>query len=123
MDDHAPAGIPTACSLDGRQARERLDRWNALTQRAYLNRQDSGQGPVAVRISYSPGPGVESELRALVALEAACCSFLTFEVIAYTDEVALTVQPAPGAGAEAHEGLSVLVDFITAPVPAERQPR
>jgi hypothetical protein len=68
---------PMACSLTGSAMRERFVAWAKLGQR-YLRSAESHAAGVTLR--YRRAAGVEQELRELVALEAECCGFLSFEL-------------------------------------------
>lgn len=69
--------VPVACSLGPDDGPARLRRWQQLADRAH---------PIAVRdgaqptVRYDPEPGVQEELQTLAAVEAECCSFVTWSV-------------------------------------------
>jgi hypothetical protein len=75
-----PAGraeLPLACTLGPADGAERSRRWRQLAaETAPAARRTEGR----LEIRYQPGPGVLDELRALVAAEAECCSFVDWAV-------------------------------------------
>ncbi len=86
-----------ACSLPGADLDERRARWKALVDCAFHERVLL---PTGVRLSFLPGDGVESELRALAELERECCSFASFRVSTPRNVVTLDVT-AEGDGVAA----------------------
>jgi hypothetical protein len=61
-----------ACSLDQGDLTERGERWRALAERAELEVAPTAGG---LRLLFRDAPGVDGELRQLVALERECCGF------------------------------------------------
>lgn len=97
MVDERPASdfTPIACSLEGGAMGDRFLQWRQLARRALLGRERHPRGAV---LRYRCGPEVEAELRRLVALEADCCAFLTFDLVADGTGLRLTVTgPAQAA--------------------------
>jgi hypothetical protein len=88
------AGPPVACSLDRAGLADQAGRWERLGALAMTERQQTARG---VRISFRPGPGIEEELRALVAVETQCCPWATWTVRAGGAQLVLEVRSA-GAG-------------------------
>src|SRR5260370_29468327 len=85
------AGVPVACSLTRAGLAEQAVRWERLTARAMTERQQTAHG---VRIGFRPGPGTEEDLRALVAVEARCCPWATWNVRADGTRLVLDVRSA-----------------------------
>jgi hypothetical protein len=65
---------PIACSLRPADHAERLRRLADLAERALVRREPL---PGGERLVFADAPGVERDLRAAIAAEAACCPFLT----------------------------------------------
>jgi hypothetical protein len=65
---------PIACSLTPDQYSDRVAELAALADDSLLSREPIDGGE---RLTFTDSPGVEQELRAAVAAEASCCSFLT----------------------------------------------
>ena len=79
---------PIACSLErGKMAQQHV-RWQALHTRAGIDVVPSGRG---IRLSFRRGPGVEEELRKLVALERSCCGFADWSISSDSEQVVLEV--------------------------------
>ena len=68
---------PVACALTQAGLAAQSARWQRLATRALAERADTADG---VRLSFRPGPGVEAELRALVAIERECCPWAEWSV-------------------------------------------
>lgn len=84
---HAPQP-PIACSLPPAGYRSRIADMRDLADRALLDRADVRAGQ---RLTFAAGHGVEDRLREIVAAEASCCAFLTFDVTRGADALTLTV--------------------------------
>ena len=82
MDD------PIACQLSPAQYRERTAELSALASRALLARR---QTPDGERLTFAEGEDTERELRAVIAAEASCCSFLRMDLQRSADGLVLTV--------------------------------
>lgn len=67
--------VPIACSLSAGEMVERRAAWDALVRSDVVAVSDV---PGGVRVELRPGMQVESRARELVALEEACCPFLSF---------------------------------------------
>jgi hypothetical protein len=93
-----PGSAPSraiVCSLGGAAMAGRFEQWRDLARRARVAGAPHPQGAV---LRYRRQPGVEDELRRLVALEADCCAFLAFDLVAAGAELRLTVTgPAEAA--------------------------
>jgi hypothetical protein len=68
---------PIACTLTADQSRARADDLAALAARSLRARERTAQGE---RLTFADSPGTERELRAVIAAEARCCSFLRMDV-------------------------------------------
>jgi hypothetical protein len=75
------ANIPVACTLAAGDLADQHRRWQQLMARALTGRAETPDG---LRLSFRPE--AQDELRALVAVEAACCAW-----------AAWTAEPAAGA--------------------------
>src|SRR5260370_31301808 len=89
--------IPVACSLTSADLAAQSERWTQLAARALLERAETTEG---LRISFRPEPGVEDELRALVAIENQCCGWADWTVKTSAGEGTLDV-PAAADGTAA----------------------
>jgi hypothetical protein len=66
-----------ACTLGAADLADTLRRWDRLRRQAALEPVQMADG---VRVAFRDEAGVEAELRALVALESACCAWATWSV-------------------------------------------
>jgi hypothetical protein len=91
----ASAGAtPVACALTPADLAAQARRWVRLGARAMTERAETEHG---LRLAFRPGPGVEGELRKLVAVENECCPWATWTVAASPARIVLEVRSA-GAG-------------------------
>jgi hypothetical protein len=74
QDDAIP---PVACTLGSSDLAAQVGRWEQLIARAMTERAETGDG---LRLSFRPEPGVEEELRRLVAVESECCRWAAWAV-------------------------------------------
>jgi hypothetical protein len=74
---HAGGAVPVACSLTSADLAAQAGRWERLIARAMTEYTQTGGG---LRMFFRPEPGVEDELRRLVAVENDCCSWATWTV-------------------------------------------
>jgi hypothetical protein len=86
--------IPVACSLTIPDLTAQSMRWTQLAASALLERAQTSDG---LRISFRPEPGVEDELRALVAIEKQCCGWADWTVESSASQVTVDVR-ATGEG-------------------------
>ena len=63
-----------ACTLNGSDLAEQARRWRALP---LVQREETEDG---LRVTFARRPGVEDELRALVAVENDCCRWARWDV-------------------------------------------
>ena len=89
--------VPVACTLTRAGLAEQGARWQRLAARALTGRADTPDG---VRLVFQPGPGVEADLRELVATEQVCCPWAEWTVATGNQQVVLSVR-ATGAGPDA----------------------
>jgi hypothetical protein len=95
------ASVPVACSLSTQGLAEQAARWARLAARALTGHTKTATG---VRLDFRPEPGIEEELRTLVAVETQCCPWATWTVRASATRLALDVRAA-GDGATALHGM------------------
>ena len=89
--------VPVACALTRAGLAEQSARWQRLAARALTGRADTPDG---VRLVFQPGPGIEADLRELVATEQVCCPWAEWTVATGNQQVVLSVR-ATGAGPDA----------------------
>jgi hypothetical protein len=89
--------VPVACALTQAGLAAQSARWQRLAARALTDRADTPDG---VRLAFRPGPGVEADLRELVATEQECCPWAEWTVATGNQQVVVSVRAA-GAGTEA----------------------
>jgi hypothetical protein len=99
--DDATAGAPVACSLTTEGLADQAGRWARLAARALTGRALTADG---LRLGFRPEPGIEEEVRALVAVETQCCPWATWTVQASATQLALDVR-ATGDGVAALHGM------------------
>jgi hypothetical protein len=87
-------GPPVACALTPADLAAQRDRWENLAGRAMTERVQTADG---LRLAFRAEPGVEEELRALVAVENQCCPWAAWTVEASARRVVLHVR-STGAG-------------------------
>ena len=109
--DDTTASVPVACSLTMEGLAEQAGRWARLAARALIAQAKTADG---LRLDFRPEPGIEEELRALVAVETRCCPWATWTVQARGTELALDVH-ATGDGVTALHGM--FTGLRQAPVP------
>jgi hypothetical protein len=102
---------PVACTLTSADLATQSHRWNLLGARAMIQRIETARG---LRISFRPEPGVEEELRELVAVETECCSWADWTVETNAELIVLDVRSSG-------EGIATLHGMFTGlQPPAER---
>jgi hypothetical protein len=92
---------PVACTLSSVGLAAQADRWKRLIGRAMTERTKTADG---LRMFFRPEPGVEEELRRLVAVESECCSWAAWTVETVAGAPVLDVRSA-GPGAAALHGM------------------
>jgi len=101
------AAPPVACALDAADMTAQAGRWARLCARAMLDRARTTDG---LRLRFRRGPGVEDELRALVAVESRCCSWAAWRIQAKAGEISLDISSAA-------DGIAALHSMFTSPQP------
>ena len=91
-----------ACSL-GADLGTQMDRWRRLGRNAGLERVETDDG---LRVRFRDEPGVEQELRALVAVESDCCSWARWQILRADGDLLLVVTSTPEGAAALHTMLS-----------------
>ena len=109
--DDTAASVPVACSLSTEGLAEQAGRWARLAARAMNEHERTADG---LRFGFRPEPGIEEELRALVAVETRCCPWATWTVQASVTQLTLDVRAA-GDGVAALHGM--FTGVWQAPVP------
>jgi len=110
-DEETTASAPVACSLTMAGLAEQAGHWARLAVRAMTTHAKTADG---LRVGFRPEPGIEEELRALVAVETQCCPWATWTVRASATQLALDVR-ATGDGVTALHGM--FTGLQQAPVP------
>jgi len=109
--DGTTASTPVACSLTTEGLAEQAGRWARLAARALTAHTKTADG---LRLDFRPEPGIEGELRALVAVETRCCPWATWTVEASATQLALDVR-ATGDGVTALHGMFTGLQQAPAP--------
>ena len=102
-----------ACSLSGPELIERVARWRRVTTKATSRRIEGGR----MVSTYPRDEELVGELRALIAAEAECCSFMRFDVDERADDVRIELSVPD----EMSDMLEVMIGLLTgdsAPVAA-----
>jgi hypothetical protein len=105
------ASAPVACSLTMAGLAKQAGRWVRIAARAMTGHTKTADGFCLV---FRPDPGIEEELRALVAVETQCCPWATWTVQASATQLTLDVRAA-GDGVTALRGM--FTGLQQAPVP------
>jgi hypothetical protein len=92
---------PVACTLTSADLAAQADGWKRLIARAMTECTRTADG---LRMSFRPEPGVEEELRRLVAVESVCCSWAAWAVETDAGAPVLDVRSA-GEGVAALHGM------------------
>jgi hypothetical protein len=89
--------VPVACTLTYAGLAAQAGRWERFMAGAMTECTQTSDG---LRMSFRPEPGVEEELRRLVAVETECCSWATWTVETNAGATVLDVRSAgPGIAA------------------------
>jgi hypothetical protein len=78
-----------ACTLSSAGLAKQAGRWERLIARAMTELTETADG---LRLSFRPEPGVEEELRRLVAAENECCRWATWAVETNAEATVLDVR-------------------------------
>lgn len=87
MDENA-----VRCTLEGPALIERIIEWRQVASRATGRRVETGR----IVSTYPSDPELIERLRALIAAEAECCSFMEFDVVEEGDEVTVELRVPDG---------------------------
>jgi hypothetical protein len=101
ITDQAGGTVPVACTLTSADLAAQADRWERLIARAMTECTQTADG---LRMSFRPEPGVEDELRRLVAVENDCCSWATWTLESVAEVPVLDVR-STGPGIAALHGM------------------
>jgi hypothetical protein len=93
--------VEVACTLTSTDLSRQQERWAVLRADAELGRTDTDDG---LRLRFRRDEEIETELRALTAIENECCSWANWSVEARDGEVVLAVSSA-GDGVAAAQAL------------------
>jgi hypothetical protein len=93
--------VPVACTLTSAGLAAQAGRWERLFARALAEYAETADG---LRMSFRPEPGVEEELRRLVAVESECCSWAAWAVETNAGATVLDVR-STGPGVAALHGM------------------
>ena len=85
-----------ACTLGARELGSQALRWLRLGRKAGLGRAETADG---VRLRFRDQPGVEEELRALVAVESGCCAWARWQVHRADGELVMEAGSSPDGAA------------------------
>ncbi len=94
-----------ACSLNGSDLPTRIEAWKRVAAQA-TNREVEKSRIVS---TYPSDPWLIEELRALIAAEAECCSFMQFTLDETGDEVVVELQVPEDMSAT----LGMMLGFVT----------
>jgi hypothetical protein len=100
--------IPVACALTSADLVAQSKQWKRLIARAMTERAETAYG---LRICFRQEPGVEDELRTLVATENDCCPWATWTVTSNAGTIVLDVRSTA-------DGVATLHTMFTGPAPA-----
>jgi len=105
----AKPDAPVACDMSAAAdtPEERLSEYRQLFTRALIGRERSGTAAV---FRFADKPGVREWIRDLAPREAACCSFLTYDIVAGDGTITWTV-----TGADVPSVHAVLDEWYAAP--------
>ena len=90
---------PAACTLGPAGLAAQISRWEQLAARAMTGRTETADG---LRLWFRREPGVEEELRALVAVESRCCRWANWTVQAAAGQVVVDIRSAAAGVAALH---------------------
>jgi hypothetical protein len=99
--DQGTATPPVACALTAVGLIAQVTRWRRLAAAAMTERIETATG---LELRFRGQPGVEEELRRLVAVENECCPWAAWTVRTAADEVVLEVSSC-GDGIAALHGM------------------
>jgi hypothetical protein len=91
--------VPVACTLTSADLAAQTGRWEQLAARAMTERAETAHG---LRVFFRAEPGVEAEVRTLVAVENQCCPWADWAVVTTARQVVLDVRSAADGVATLH---------------------
>lgn len=91
--------VEISCDLGTAGEATQAERWLLLGRQAALGRAETPEG---LEIRFRGEPGVERELRDLVAVESRCCAWARWDVRPAGDELVLRVTSTPEGAAALH---------------------
>lgn len=97
------ATMPVACALTPADLAAQSGHWKQIAARAMTERAETAHG---LRISFHPEPGVEEEVRKLVAIENECCPWADWTVETSGQQIVLDVRSSG-------EGIATLHSMFT----------
>jgi len=97
---------PVACTLTTAGLAEQTGRWERLAALALIERAGTERG---LRLSFRPEPGVEQELRELVAIENECCRWASWTVRSGAGHIVLDISSTGDGIPTLHNMFSGLV--------------
>jgi hypothetical protein len=86
--------LPIACTLSADGMAARMQLIDALAADGLLRRTQTDAG---LRVHLRDSPDIEERARQLIAAEASCCAFLTFDLGREADALVLDVSGPPEA--------------------------
>jgi hypothetical protein len=89
IDEEHPMETPIACTLTTDEYRSRTADLSALARLALRSREPMADGE---RLTFAASAAIEDELRAAIAAEARCCSFLTMELGGEGEDLVLYIR-------------------------------
>jgi hypothetical protein len=89
-----PEELPIACSLDADEIKQRLAEISAIGGDALRDVQSS---PSQASLRFAAGDERRERLAAIVAAEARCCPFMTFELRDEAGAIVMTISAPEGA--------------------------
>jgi hypothetical protein len=93
--------VPIACTLTSAALAAQANRWEQLAARAMTERTETVHG---LRLAFRPEPGVDEELRTLVAVETECCAWADWTVETRAEQIVLDIH-ATGDGIATLHGM------------------
>jgi len=102
--------VPVACTLTPAALAAQASRWERLAGHAMAGRTETANG---LRMSFRREPGVEEELRMLVAVENECCAWADWTLETNAEQIVLDVHSTG-------QGIATLHGMFTSLHPAHR---
>lgn len=84
--------VPLACTLTPDAGREQVQRWRAFDHEHALGRHST---PTVLTVRYARTPAAVAQLRELVKVESACCSFVDWRIEDDGSQLRLVVSGSP----------------------------